>query len=468
MIQIFDRYISPKAIALAAMESGLIALALVCAVKVRFWDSSVEFESFVGVPEFLIQTATFVAALQVCFYYCDLYDFATFRRRNEQVVAVAQSLGSACLLLGILYFIFPVLVLGRGIFFISITLVPPFVIASRVLLDRVWRATAPIENVLIIGGGPLASTVGDELANRRDLNLRIAGFIVTDDSDGKGGTLAGAPVLGSNGDLIAVSERNHISRIIVALEDRRNALPIRDLVRLRVKGVRVEEAHSTITALTGRVWLETVKPSWFVFSDGFHRSAITLVLKRIMDLVAGIVGLVLCLPLMLVVAAATRLGSRGPVIYRQTRVGLRGVHFEVLKFRSMRADAEQGTGAMWATAEDKRITRVGRFIRKYRLDELPQFVNVIRGDMSLVGPRPERPAFVEELRTRLSYYDERHTVRPGITGWAQVRYKYGSTVEDAVRKLEYDLFYLKNMSVFFDLHIIFDTIRIVITGWGSR
>jgi sugar transferase (PEP-CTERM system associated) len=271
-------------------------------------------------------------------------------------------------------------------------------------------------------------------------------------------------VLGCGKNLDSIVEKNGISRIIVALEDRRNTLPIRDLVRLRVQGIRIEDAHSVIAALTGRVWLETVRPSWFVFSDGFRRSTLTLIIKRALDLALAIVGLTISSPIMILVALAVRLDSRGPAIYRQTRVGLGGRCFDVLKFRSMRTDAEQGTGAQWSSANDPRVTRVGHYLRKYRLDELPQFLNVIRGEMSFVGPRPERPEFVGELRKEIPYYDERHSVRPGITGWAQVQYRYGSSVEDALRKLEYDLFYLKNMSPVFDCAIVVRTIGIVLNG----
>jgi exopolysaccharide biosynthesis polyprenyl glycosylphosphotransferase len=205
-----------------------------------------------------------------------------------------------------------------------------------------------------------------------------------------------------------------------------------------------------------------------VFSDGFQRSTLTSIIKRALDLACSIVGLVLSSPAMLLIGIAIRLDSKGPAIYRQTRVGLRGRPFEVLKFRSMRTDAEAENGAQWAQDEDPRVTRVGRFLRRYRLDELPQFVNVIRGEMSFVGPRPERPVFVEQLRQKISYYDERHSVRPGLTGWAQVSYHYGASFEDTARKLEYDLFYLKNMSVLFDCAIILKTIRIVLTGFGGR
>ena len=223
-----------------------------------------------------------------------------------------------------------------------------------------------------------------------------------------------------------------------------------------------------MAALTGRVWLETLRPSWFVFSEGFRRSRTTLLLKRVIDIALSLLFLVVTAPLLIVLAIAIQLESRGGIIYSQERVGHHGKVFRVLKFRSMRSDAEAHNGAQWATANDTRVTRIGRFIRRYRLDELPQLINILRGEMSFVGPRPERPVFVDDLRQKISYYDERHSVRPGLTGWAQVSYTYGASVEDAFRKLEYDLFYLKNLSILFDCSIIIRTCRIVLMGQGSR
>jgi sugar transferase (PEP-CTERM system associated) len=466
VFRVFNQYISLKSVILFLLEGALITLAVLSATRLRFWGNAAEFRYYVTLPEFGIQALVFVAAFQVCFFYCELYDWSELRRWNDFAVAVGQSLGAACLLLGMVYFIFPTLLLGRGIFFISLVLVPAFVTSSRVALDRVWRAAGPRENVLILGAGPLAETVARELSKRNDLNVRVTGFIDLGNPADRASTEV-SPILGSGDDLQSVVTRRQVSRIVVALEDRRKVLPIRDLVRLKVHGVRVEDANSTISALTGKVWLETVKPSWFVFSDGFRRSTITQILKRAVDLTAGICGLVVSLPVMAMVAAAIRLDTKGPVIYRQTRVGLGGKCFSLLKFRSMRTDAE-ANGARWAVEHDPRVTRVGRFLRKYRLDELPQWLNVIRGEMSLVGPRPERPEFVDELRKHISYYDERHSVRPGLTGWAQVQYEYGSSVEDAMRKLEYDLFYLQNMSTFFDCAILLSTVRIVLTGRGSK
>jgi len=468
MIRIFSQYVSPKSLLLMAIESLLMSMALVCGVFLRFWNDPLEFDSFVQFPDFALQVIIFVAIFQICFYYSDLYNVHTTRTRYEQFLRVGQSLGAGCLALGLVYYIFPGLLIGRGVFFISTALAATFVMVSRVALDRAWQFAAPKQNILILGTGELAVTVARELTRRDDLNLNLAGFVRTAGSPENQQELFGQPIVGSADRLEEIALEKRVARIIVALEDRRLKMPTRDLVKLRVEGVRVEDAHSTISSLTGRVWLNTVQPSWFVFSDGFHRSRTTLVLKRLIDLTCALIGLTLALPIMLVLAIAIRLDSKGPAIYRQKRVGYRGQCFEVLKFRSMCVDAEKLNGAKWADKDDPRITRVGRFIRKFRLDELPQFINIIRGDMSFIGPRPERPVFVEQLRQQISYYDERHSVRPGLSGWAQVQYGYGASVEDAIRKLEYDLFYLKNMSIFFDFAIIFQTVRIVLTGNGGR
>jgi sugar transferase (PEP-CTERM system associated) len=348
-------------------------------------------------------------------------------------------------------------------------LVGAFVTINRVVLDRAWQIAAPKQNIAILGTQEMAMNVARELTARDDLNVSLVGFIEARPGDsGPAKTLFGHRVIGAAEELERLAPEHRIARIIVAMEDRRGRMPVRELVRLRVQGVRVEDAHTTMSSLTGRVWLESIHPSWFVFSEGFRRSPLNLAVKRALDLSFGIFGLILSLPIMVVVALAVKLDSKGPAIFRQERVGLGGRTFQVLKFRSMRVDAEQTSGAQWATKDDPRATRFGRFIRKFRLDELPQFLNVIRGEMSFVGPRPERPVFVDQLRKDISYYDERHSVRPGVTGWAQVQYQYGATVEDAYRKLEYDLFYLKNMSIFFDCVIVLKTIRIVLTGNGGR
>ena len=467
MIRIFNQYVSGKSFLLMAVEALLIVLSLICAVKLRFWNNPVESELYLTFPDFAGQAAIVVFVCVACFYYNDLYDLSSGYSAVDRVLRIEQSLGAASLLLGLLYFMVPGLLLGRGVFIIGMVLVTALIIMSRNLLDKAWQLTAPMQRVVILGTGQLALELARELTRRGDLSMKLEGFVGGGPGD-KSEKIFGFPVLGPASEMEAIAKERAVSRIIVAMEDRRGTLPTRELVTLRVQGVRVEDAASALSGLTGRVSLRAVKPSWFVFSDGFHRSKWIDLLKRVTDLAAGIIGLAAAMPIMIVVALVVRLESKGPIIFRQTRVGGMGKCFEVLKFRSMSDDAEKANGAQWASENDPRVTRIGRFLRKYRLDELPQFVNVIRGEMSFVGPRPERPEFVRELRKTIPYYDERHSVRPGLTGWAQVQYAYGSSIEDAYNKLEYDLFYLQNMSLTFDLAIIFQTIRIVIGGHGGR
>jgi sugar transferase (PEP-CTERM system associated) len=468
MIRIFSQYVSLRGLLLMFAESLLIVLSVILAVKIRFWTSPTEFQLYLGQPEFAMQTAVVVGVCLACFYFNRVYDLSHGGGGLERFVQMGESLGAASLVLGFLYFLFPSLLLGRGVILIGMSLAMAFVIVGRNVLDRVWRLSNPGQNVIVLGTGELALEVARELTRREDLGMKVRGFVSGGELPHAHQNLFGFPVLGSSADLESIAEASGATRIVVAIEDRRSSLPTRDLVTLRVRGMRVEEASTLLSGLTGRIPLKSVRPSWFVFSDGFYRSAWTERMKRVLDLAASIVGLVLSSPLMAITALAVRLDSKGPILYRQTRVGRMGKTFDVLKFRSMKVDAEQNGVAQWATLNDPRTTRLGKYLRKYRLDELPQFFNVIRGEMSFVGPRPERPAFVDELRKSIPYYDERHSVRPGITGWAQVQYKYGASEEDAFHKLEYDLFYLKNMSLAFDLAIILKTIRIVTTGFGGR
>ena len=468
MFQIFNRYVSHKAVLLVALEGMLILLAILFGIKLRFWNDPVAFRIYTELPDFAVQALTVVLCLQICFYYNELYATNEVWHPSEHLIRLGQSMGAACLLLGFLYFLFPSLVIGRGVFLIALGLAAASVTGARLFVNFAWRNTIPQENVLILGTGKLASDVAREIRGRDDLNIRVMGFIETDRENSAAPTeLFGWPVLGKVDRLEQVVESQPVGRIIVALHDLRGALPVRELLRLRTRGIRVEEAYSTLSALTGRIALENVRPSWLIFSGGFRRTPFTVFLKRLIDLSSSIVGGILSVPVVALAALAIRLDDAGPVFYRQRRVGLNGSLFVLTKLRTMRVDAE-ADGAQWADDNDPRITRIGRYLRRYRIDELPQFLNVIRGEMSFVGPRPERPEFVQKLRKKIPYYDERQTVRPGITGWAQVNYPYGATIEDAFRKLEYDLFYLKHMSVVFDFAIVFETVRIVLFGRGAR
>ncbi|MEP6868562.1 MAG: TIGR03013 family XrtA/PEP-CTERM system glycosyltransferase, partial [Novosphingobium sp.] len=259
-----------------------------------------------------------------------------------------------------------------------------------------------------------------------------------------------------------------VSEVVLALEERRNALPLKDLLRIKTAGVHVNDFSSFIERETGRVDLDTVNPSWLIFSDGFSSGrAVSSFAKRMFDVIASALLLTLTLPLIVLFALIVKLDSKGPAFFRQTRVGLFGVPFSVIKLRSMRTDAEED-GAQWASKDDPRTTRVGRFIRKVRIDELPQTWSVLKGEMSFVGPRPERPEFVSELEEHMPYYAERHMVKPGITGWAQINYPYGASIEDSRHKLEYDLYYAKNYTPFLDLLILLQTLRVVLWHEGAR
>jgi sugar transferase (PEP-CTERM system associated) len=286
---------------------------------------------------------------------------------------------------------------------------------------------------------------------------------------------AGAGSNGGNGSsarshaatLLGLAQRQKIDVLAVAMEDRRERLPIEELLQCRLAGIVVREQEALYERITGKIAVQALRPSYLIFNDGFTVQPWSELLKRVVDVVLSFVGILLSWPLMLATALAVRIDSPGPILFRQERVGRDGLPFTLLKFRSMRADAEKATGPVWATQDDPRITRSGRFIRKTRLDELPQLFNVLGGQMSLVGPRPERAVFVEELAKKIPYFRQRHIVKPGLTGWAQISYRYGSTFEDAVQKLQYDLFYIKNQSLLFDLSILFNTVKIVILRKGT-
>jgi sugar transferase (PEP-CTERM system associated) len=275
-------------------------------------------------------------------------------------------------------------------------------------------------------------------------------------------------VIGTVADIPELTRTHRVDRVVVSLADARGRLPMDKLLEMKLDGVSFTHLASVYERYTGKIALENLRPSWLIFSDGFQKSNVQRRAKRALDIIMATVGLVIALPLLVVVAAAIKMTSAGPVLYRQPRVGLRGQIFTIHKFRSMRHDAERDTGAVWARRDDQRVTTFGRWLRRTRLDELPQLWNVIRGDMSMVGPRPERPEFVSDLTRDITFYGLRHVIRPGITGWAQVQYTYGASVEDAMEKLQYDLFYIKNRSIALDLFIIAKTVKTVLTARGAQ
>ncbi len=339
-------------------------------------------------------------------------------------------------------------------------------VTGRAMFAWVMQRVGPRERLLVIGTTEASVTLAGELSRRRtQLGIEIVGFVDVD-REGIGRPLASGRVIGTVDDVREIVERRRIDRVVVNLADARGRLPMDQLLDLRLRGVAVDHLASIYERYTGKIALENLRPSWFIFSSGFRHTRSLANAKRLLDVVAGAALLILAAPLMAMVAVAVKLTSPGPVLYAQQRVGQHGRIFTMRKFRSMHVDAEAATGAVWATADDPRLTPIGRFLRSTRLDELPQLWNVLMDDMSLVGPRPERPEFVNLLQQEITFYDQRHRVKPGLTGWAQISYPYGSSVHDALQKLQYDLYYLKHMSIALDVFIIVATLKTVWSRTG--
>lgn len=330
----------------------------------------------------------------------------------------------------------------------------------------IFRIPGPRRRILILGVGSLAQGLSQVLLSRSKMFTDLVGLIAKDNEQ-VGDELVGTRIVGTIGQLLSVVERDHVDTIAVCLEDRRAVLPVQTLLELKGMGVDIWDGHHLFEEESGRLPIDDFKPSAIIFSREFRQGIVLKAIKRAMDLSISLMGLIVALPQLAVIGILIKLDSPGPVFYKQVRVGLRAQPYMIWKFRSMFTDAEK-EGAKWTSEKDPRISRVGWYLRKWRLDEVPQLINVIRGEMSLVGPRPERPVFVQELRDVIPFYDLRHAVRPGITGWAQTQFRYGASKEDSHVKLQYDLYYVKNLSIQLDLRILLETIRVILRGEGAR
>jgi sugar transferase (PEP-CTERM system associated) len=456
--------ITRRSLALVLFETVLIVVAVALGAFLRLggdgWALLLEEQG--------LEKAFVIAFVcQVCLYYADLYELRVASDRRELFVGIVQALSATSFLLAAIYFWSPGLVIGRGVFMASSVLVLVFICAWRLIFEWLSRRVAPRERLLLVGTGSAAVSLARELFQRRqELGVEIVGFVDPDPAR-IGAPVINPGVIGTVEDIPSIVRARGVDRVVVSLADARGKLPMDKLLEMKLDGVSFDHLASVYEELTGKIAVENLRPSWLIFSSGFRKSRLVQSAKRLIDLSIATIGLLLGGPVMALVAIAVKLTSNGPVVYRQERVGQHGRVFTVFKFRSMHHNAEAGTGAVWAAKNDSRVTPIGRFLRKSRLDELPQLINVLKGDMSLVGPRPERPEFVKQLTERIPFYGQRHIIRPGLTGWAQVRYTYGSSVEDAMEKLQYDLFYIKNLSIPFDLFIIFSTIKTVILRRGA-
>lgn len=465
MFKIGGQKVSSRVLWLLLCDAAVIVAAmLVAAVLPELWSTG-HFAGFDGFRTILRFTVVVVVCI-LSLHYNGLYDYQVLRQLSKLFVRLLQALIIACAAISLIYYLFPILSLGRSVAAIAAPIVTISMLGARLIIEHTGALRQRAERVLILGTDATGIALTLETVKRPELAMKVVGFL-DERGENLGKTLVNPGIIGGVAEVRRIVEAYKIDRIVLALSERRGTMPVDDLLHLKLEGIRIEDAHSCYERLIGRILLERLAPSWFILSDGFRKSQFLVVAKRSLDVVVALIGILLTWPLMAAAAAAIWCETGRPLLFRQKRVGLNGKEFEILKFRSMRKDAEAG-GPAWATATDSRITRVGSFLRKYRLDELPQLITVLRGDMSLVGPRPEQPHFCKLLLENIPYFDQRHSVRPGITGWAQVNYQYGSTVNESKIKLELDLFYIKHLSVFLDLAILFETGKVMLIGRGAH
>src|ERR1700675_2568593 len=457
MIRLFNLYITGRTLVLL-IGAGLIVWTsfLLGAVYELREDSYLVLNYEGGYLKILGVTVLVL----LCSHWLDLYDTARLNTKGELYFRLLMVPGVLAFILAGVAYVRPDFLLGSGSSAVGLVILTVALFGWR--LGFTWLVQLPIlvERVYVLGTGERAQRVVLGLRQNPEIGAEIASWT---------GKMEGALTRESvAAHLMEVVHKQKVHRVIVAMPDRRGTIPMPELLELRMQGVQIEEATSWLEKISGKIEVEELSPSWLVFGQGFRRSAAFILVRRVVSFIISVIGLILALPLLPLIMLAIRLDSKGPVFYTQTRVGKAGRIFKVVKFRTMRQDAEAENGPQWAGNGDPRITRVGRFLRSSRLDEIPQLWCVLKGDMAFVGPRPERPEFVESLTREIPFYGVRHMVRPGLTGWAQIKYKYGSTVQDAIEKLQYDLFYIKNASIGLDLLIMFQTIKTVLLRRGAQ
>ncbi len=453
-----------RTILLLLVEAMLLFSGLIVAVYMRLGVADAE-------EALILKNGFYKAALATVFclasfYLFDLYDFVVMHDRSELVLRLLQALGLAWVALALLFYAVPQVMLGRGVSLISLPVALLLMVGWRLAIHWVLGHPEVGERILIVGSGSFAVEIARETLSRPDAGFRIVGFVDNDPAL-VGKSLINPKVIGLTSELRSLVKKENIDRLVVAISDRRGQFPTQELLRLSLSGdVSIEESASFYERLTGRVLLDMIRPSWLIFSSRGRRARTNEVIRVVIHRLIALIGAILSLPIAIITAILIKIDSRGPVLYKQERVGRNGRVFTLMKFRSMRTDAEKN-GPVWASNGDDRMTRVGRIIRKIRVDEIPQFWNILRGDMNFVGPRPERPHFVAQLAQEIDYYEQRHLIAPGLTGWAQIKYPYGASIEDARKKLEYDLYYIKNQNLALDATIMFETIKTILFGRGT-
>lgn len=461
MIRLFKHYIPHAVLLLWMLDLALLAGAGEAAWQLRTAQIGVEpgpIRSRIGV------LALFAGCVNVAMIAVGVYGADSLRSMRYAGARLLVAVSLAVLALSFLDFVLPGTAPWRSVLLYAMFLAIAALVLNRLIVGGILGNHAFRRRVLVLGAGERAERLR-KLGQKPEVGFAIVGFLKMTDRES---VVKEAIPRDAIHDLIRFVQNLGVSEVVLALEERRNALPLKDLLRIKTAGVHVNDFSTFVERETGRVDLDTVNPSWLIFSDGFSSGrALSGAAKRMFDVTASALLLLLTFPVIALFALLVKIDSKGPAFYRQPRVGLFGQTFDVIKLRSMRTDAEKD-GAQFAKAGDPRVTRIGKFIRKVRIDELPQTWSVLKGEMSFVGPRPERPNFVSELEEQLPYYAERHMVKPGITGWAQINYPYGANLEDSRHKLEYDLYYAKNYTPFLDLLILLQTLRVVLWSEGAR
>jgi sugar transferase (PEP-CTERM system associated) len=459
VIRLFNVYYPVRTLVLLVGEALIVCLSFVLGTMWAM-DSWLRFNNDLFIEGGVLRIVGLTGIVLLLSHGFDLYDSSQISARTDQAFRLLFVLGLVALVLGgVLYFI-PSFLPGKNSAIAGVIILAIGLFGWRSAYSMIARQPFFRERVYVLGTGERAERVVKGLRERSELGIEVVGWT---------GNIPGELTRESvASDLLERAEESGVHRVIVAMPDRRGTLPVEELLALRLAGVKVEEATSWLEKITGRIEVEHLYPSWLIFADGFRFSGFFRLVRRVLNFVVALLGSVLALPLIPFIVLLVKLDSPGPALYKQIRVGRGGKNFYCYKFRTMRQDAEADRGATWATDDDPRITRGGKFLRSSRLDEIPQLWCVLKGDMHFVGPRPERPEFVEWLSREIPYYGVRHVVRPGITGWAQVQYKYGNTLEDAREKLQYDLFYIKNASIGLDLLIWFQSVKIVLLGRGAK
>lgn len=465
MLRIFKQYYPIRNIFFVIGEGLMIFGSVILASWLKF-ESSPSFEDTLLTWKALLITVV----CQTSLYYNELYDLNVADSLAELSIRLLQSLGFSAILLAGIYFLFPELIIGHGIFAVSIGFVIVLIVSWRLGYSKILTLGMFNKRIILVGFSELSRNIEKEIQDRKDCGYMIQAIVVNPKK------IEGIPddtpvkMIRREGfeNLSEIAKAENVDKIVVTLEQRRGNFPTPELLKCRIDGIEVIEGSSFYEMLTGKLLVDHIKPAWLIFSEGFSKSRTRRFIKRASDLFLSILLMILLTPLMLILALLIKLDSRGLVIYSQERMGQNRRIYKIHKFRSMIQDAEKLSGPVWADEDDPRITRIGRWIRKWRIDELPQIWNVLKGEMSFVGPRPEREHFILQLEETIPYFRERLTVKPGVTGWAQVSYGYGANEQDAKEKLNYDLFYIKNMSIFMDLMILLRTVKIVLFGKGAR